>query len=68
MLYSNELNIFFITDTSLTNSEKIEKLKQLEVTDAFTLLRNIEENPIEFDAEIIKETYAFLRKKGIMCV
>lgn len=68
MVYGASFNLFFKSETGLTNQEKIEKLKQYSVGDMLTLLRNIEECPNEFDEEIIKSVYGFLFDKGIMCI
>jgi hypothetical protein len=68
MTYGASFNLFFKEHAEKTNQEKIEILKQYDVGDTLTLLRNIEESPREFDAEIIQEVYRCLFNKGIICM
>lgn len=67
MVYGN-LNIFVKTDVTLSNEEKIKKLKQYDTGDLLTLLRNIEESSYEYEEEIIKAVFECLYDKGIMCI
>jgi hypothetical protein len=68
MTYGASFNLFFKSNTELSNQEKIEILKQYSTGDMLTLLRNIEESPREFDEAIIKGVYTCLFDKGIMCI
>ncbi len=68
MVYGSSFNLFFKSNTDLSNQEKIEKLKQYSVGDMLTLLRNIEESPREYEEDIIKAVYTCLFDKGIMCI
>ncbi len=68
MVYGSSFNLFFKSNTDLSNQEKIEKLKQYSTGDMLTLLRNIEESPSEFEEEIIKSVLTCLFDKGIICI
>lgn len=68
MVYGARYNLFLKKDTSLTNEEKIEKLKEYHPCDLLTLLRNIEESPREYDPDIFKAVCGTLFDKGIMCM
>lgn len=68
MIFGSSFNLFFKDRTEKTNKEKIEVLKQYSLGDTLSLLRNIEESPQEFDAEIIEGVYRCLFDKGIMCM
>jgi hypothetical protein len=68
LVYGSSFNLFFKSNTDLSNQEKIEKLKQYSVGDMLTLLRNIEESPREYEEDIIKAVYTCLFDKGIMCI
>lgn len=68
MTFGGNFNLFFKDDNSLTNQEKIEKLKQYSVGDLLTLLRNIEESPMEYDEAIIQGVYSCLFNKNIICI
>jgi len=68
MVYGCNFNLFFKTNTELTNQEKISKLEKYAVGDMLALLRNIEESPYEYDKEIIDAVYSCLYTKGILCV
>lgn len=67
MMYG-KLNLFLKDDTTLSNEEKIKKLKQYNTDDLLTLLRNIEEAPYKFQEEIIKAVASYLYDKGIICM
>jgi len=68
MVYGCNFNLFFKTNTELTNQQKISKLKEYDVGDTLTLLRNIEESPYEYDKDIVQAVYSCLYDKGIMCI
>lgn len=68
MVYGASYNLFRKEDTSLTNEEKIEKLKKYPTKDLLTLVRNFEESPDEFEPYIVKAILDCLYDKGIMCM
>ena len=68
MTYGTSFNLFFKSNIEKTNKEKIDILKKYATGDMLTLLRNIEESPLEFDEEIIRSVYSCLFDKGIVCI
>ena len=68
MTFSSEYNIFFKDNINLTNTEKIDKLKEFDVAKLLCLLRNIEEKSCNYEGEIIKNVYGCLFDKGIICI
>lgn len=52
MVFWGGYDLFFKSDITLSNKEKIEKLKSYSTGDMLTLPRNIEECPSEYDEEI----------------
>lgn len=68
MVFGSSFNVFFKNNKDLSNQEKIEILKTYSTGDILTLVRNIEELPLEFEEEITKSVYTCLFDKGIMCI
>ena len=68
MVYGCSFNLFLKSNIELTNVEKLEKLKTYNTGDILTLLRNIEEEPSEYNEKIIKGVYNILYDKNIICI
>lgn len=68
MTYGCSFNLFLKDDKEITDNEKVDKLKEYEIKDLLTLLRNIEESPRSYTEEVIKGVHTCLFNKGIMCI